>query len=96
MLWAPVEGSAVDLEKCLLGRHRNYTEIASGCMQTFPGAEYGPEEVEFIKAMDAYMQMNRRRFPQFTEVLAVLLSLGWRRVAEPGPLPKFPIRRADE
>lgn len=80
-------------EKFLLGQHRNYVEIGDGCTQNFPGSEYDREEFEFIKAMDVYMRVNRRKFPQFTEVLAVLRSLGWRRVEAATDLPKFPIRR---
>ncbi len=37
--------------------------------------------------MDRYKRENRRPFPTWSEVLEVLRSLGYRRVAEPGPLP---------
>ena len=40
-----------------------------------------------MKAMDRYKRENRRPFPTWSEVLEVLRSLGYRRVAEPGPLP---------
>jgi hypothetical protein len=43
------------------------------------------EEVEFLKAMDAYKR--RSKFPTWREVLAVLRSLGYRKVAPAGPLP---------
>lgn len=53
------------------------------------GAEYTPEQVAFIRAMEAYQRINHRRFPHFTEVLEVARALGYRLVAEPGPLPRF-------
>jgi hypothetical protein len=49
--------------------------------------DYNDEETEFMKAMDRYKRENRRPFPTWSEVLEVLRSLGYRRVAEPGPLP---------
>ncbi len=49
--------------------------------------DYTAEEFEFIRAMEAYMQRNRVRFPSFTQVLAVAKSLGYRRTVE-GPIIK--------
>jgi hypothetical protein len=49
--------------------------------------DYNDEETEFMKAMDRYKRENRRPFPTWSEVLEVLRSLGYRRVAEPTPLP---------
>ena len=49
--------------------------------------DYSDEETEFIKAMDRYKRENRRPFPTWSEVLEVLHSLGYRRVAEPTALP---------
>lgn len=49
--------------------------------------EYTDEEIGFMKAMDQYKRDNRRPFPTWSEVLEVLLALGYRRVAEAGPLP---------
>jgi hypothetical protein len=53
------------------------------------GSGYTDEEVGFLKAVMAYQRVNRRRFPTYTEVLAVAKSLGYRRVADPGPLPRY-------
>lgn len=53
-----------------------------------PGADYSADEREFLAAMQAYKSTRRRPFPTWREVLAVVRSLGWRRVAEPGPLPR--------
>jgi hypothetical protein len=45
--------------------------------------DYTADEVEFIKAMDAYQRAKRRRFPAWSEVLSVVRALGYRKVAEP-------------
>ncbi len=49
--------------------------------------DYNLDETEFMKAMDRYKRENRRPFPTWSEVLEVLYSLGYRRVAEPTALP---------
>jgi hypothetical protein len=49
--------------------------------------DYNDDETEFMKAMDRYKRDNRRPFPTWSEVLEVLRSLGYRRVAEPTALP---------
>ncbi len=53
------------------------------------GANYTEEEVEFLKAMERYMEAKHRRFPAFTETMAVLISLGYRKIAEPTALPVY-------
>lgn len=42
------------------------------------GQEYTTEEVEFIKAMDKFMMEKHRKYPAFTEVLAVAKRLGYK------------------
>lgn len=49
--------------------------------------DYSDDETEFMKAMDRYKRDNRRPFPTWSEVLEVLRSMGYRRVAEPTELP---------
>jgi hypothetical protein len=49
--------------------------------------DYSDDESEFMKAMDRYKRENRRPFPTWSEVLEVLRSLGYRKVAEPTDLP---------
>lgn len=49
--------------------------------------DYTDEETDFMKAMDRYKRENRRPFPTWSEVLEVMRSLGYRRVAEPTDLP---------
>jgi hypothetical protein len=54
--------------------------------------DYTEDEIVFMKAMDQYKRSNRRPFPTWSEVLEVLLSLGYRKVAEPTALPGLPAR----
>ncbi len=51
--------------------------------------EYTAEETAFMRAVDEYKRRNQRPFPAWHEVLAVLLSLGYRLTAPAGPLPRF-------
>jgi hypothetical protein len=53
------------------------------------GSEYTVDQRDFLVAMDRYKRSCHRPHPTCCEVLAVLESCGWRRVAEPGPLPKL-------
>jgi hypothetical protein len=46
--------------------------------------------------MDQYKRANRRPFPTWSEVLEVLHSLGYRKVAEPTALPGLPLVRTVE
>jgi len=48
--------------------------------------DYSDEEIEFMRAMDEYKRRSGRQFPTWSEVLEVLRSLGYRRVAEPSEL----------
>lgn len=42
------------------------------------------EQLEFIKSIDEYKRVNNRPFPTWTEVLDVVLYLGYRKVAPVG------------
>ena len=42
-------------------------------------ADYTPEELEFLAAVDKYKREHRRPFPALTELLGVLKSLGYRK-----------------
>ncbi|HXG08450.1 MAG TPA: hypothetical protein VNK04_01545 [Gemmataceae bacterium] len=59
--------------------------------------DYTDDEIAFMKAMDQYKRANRRPFPTWSEVLEVLYSLGYRKVAEPSELPghRLPPERPD-
>ena len=49
--------------------------------------DYNDDETNFMKAMERYKRENRRPFPTWSEVLEVLISLGYRKVAPEGDLP---------
>ncbi len=42
------------------------------------------EQLEFIKSIDEYKRVNNRPFPTWTEILDLLLYLGYRKVAPVG------------
>lgn len=44
--------------------------------------EYTDEEIEFMRAMDAYRRTSGRMFPTCSEILEVLRDLGYRRTTE--------------
>ncbi len=48
--------------------------------------DYSGDEVEFMKAMDTYKRRSGREFPTWSEVLEVIRSLGYRKVAEPSDI----------
>ena len=41
------------------------------------------EQFDFIQAVNEYKQVNNRPFPTWTEVLDIVIAMGYRRVAEP-------------
>jgi len=47
-------------------------------------SDYTDEETEFLKAIDTYKRVSGRPHPRWTEVLAVLKALGYRKVAGEG------------
>lgn len=52
--------------------------------------EYNQPEIEFMHALDEYKRASGRMFPTCSEILEVLLKLGYRKVevqAEDGQLP---------
>ena len=53
--------------------------------------DYSDDEIDFMKAMDLYKRSNRRPFPTWSEVLEVLLSLGYRKTEAATALPGLPV-----
>ena len=53
---------------------------ANGIGETCPGSEYDADEIEFLKAMERYQRLHKRRYPTWREVLFVLKSLGYRKI----------------
>ena len=48
--------------------------------------DYSDGEIEFMRAMDDYKRKSGRPFPTWSEVLEVVMSLGYRKVADPSLL----------
>ena len=59
--------------------------------ENFPGSDMSDDEWEFLKAVAAYQRAHGRRYPSWREVLYVLRSLGYRRVAPATELPRPPV-----
>ncbi len=47
------------------------------------------EQFEFLMAIDLYKRQNARPFPTWTEVLEIIKALGYRKVAQAGPLAEY-------
>ena len=62
-----VEANTIDMN------HARLTNLAY--------AELKGEQADFVKAIEAYKAVNKKRFPTWTEVLEVVLQLGYRKVA---------------
>ncbi len=56
----------------------NY-DRALGLGEVHVGAEYDAAEMEFIRAVDEFKRRRGVRFPSNTQLLRVLLSLGYRK-----------------
>ncbi|MDE2104898.1 MAG: hypothetical protein KGL39_47110 [Patescibacteria group bacterium] len=67
--------------------------IRRGMSSNTNHTEYSDDEREFMVAMDTYKCQNRRPFPAWTEVLAVLLSLGYRKVEPAVKVPDYQPQR---
>ena len=46
-----------------------------------------PEELQFIKAIEKYKKLNNKHFLSWTEVLKVVLAMGYRKVAKAEDIP---------
>jgi hypothetical protein len=77
----------VALERRTPGSERRQGERRRQIDPTTCERDYSEEEILFMKAMDQYKRDNRRPFPTWSEVLEVLFSMGYRKVAEPTVLP---------
>lgn len=58
------------------GKRRRYID------PTMCERDYTNGEIELMKAMDQYKREYRRPFPTWSEVLKVMVALGYRKVAE--------------
>ena len=55
-------------------------EFVSAYSENFPGSDITAEEFVFLKAMERYQRLHKRRYPTWREVLFVLKSLGYRKI----------------
>lgn len=67
---APARRSAAKGPKSLRRRHIDPTTC---------DRDYGPEEIEFMRALEAYKRSSGRMFPTCSEILEVVRSLGYVR-----------------
>ena len=64
-----------------LSRRRNKPNNKLGSSRFFSGMGVGfsPDQIEFMKALDKFKRDAGRPFPTCSEVLDVLLALGYRK-----------------
>ena len=48
--------------------------------------DYSELEIEFMQAMDEYKQASGRMYPTCSEILEVVIKMGYRKVADPEAL----------
>ncbi len=69
-----------------LDRRRGPGKRRSDDRKSAEEGQMSDEQFEFVMAIDEYKRKNASPFPTWTEVLEVIKSLGYRKVAEPQPL----------
>ncbi len=78
---------AIDRRRANAAEKRRTSERRRLIDPTTCERDYTDEETLFMKAMERYKRENRRPFPTWSEVLEVMRSLGYRKVAEETELP---------
>src|SRR5262245_53870051 len=78
-----VRPEKVELERRTNQDRRQKVERRRQIDPTTCERDYTQAEIEFMTAMDKYRRESGRPFPTWSEVLEVLLSLGYERVAKP-------------
>jgi FMN phosphatase YigB (HAD superfamily) len=78
---------AIDRRRANAAEKRRTSERRRLIDPTTCERDYTDEETLFMKAMERYKRENRRPFPTWSEVLEVMRSLGYRKVAEETDLP---------
>ena len=66
-----------------LDRRRGPGRRRSDDRRSAEEGEMNDEQFAFIQAIDEYKKVNNKPFPSWTEVLDILVALGYRKVAEP-------------
>jgi len=70
------------VERRKQGERREKVERRRQIDPTTCERDYSDPELEFMRAMDNYKRASGRMFPTWSEVLEVVHSLGYRKVAE--------------
>jgi hypothetical protein len=78
---------AIDRRRANAAEKRRTSERRRLIDPTTCERDYNEDETHFMKAMERYKRENRRPFPTWSEVLEVLISLGYRKVEAEGDLP---------
>ena len=66
-----------------MDRRRGPGRRRSDSRRSAEEGEMNDEQFVFIQAIDEYKKANNKPFPTWTEVLDILIALGYRKVAEP-------------
>ena len=74
-----------------LNRRRGPGRRLSDIRKSAEEGQMSDEQFEFLMAIEDYKRHNNRPFPTWTEVLEVILAIGYRKVAEPQSLDKIKI-----
>ncbi|MCD4823006.1 MAG: hypothetical protein K8S55_00220 [Phycisphaerae bacterium] len=69
--------------RCGLDRRRGPGRRRSDARRSAEEGEMTDMQLELIQAIEEYKRLNKRPFPSWTEVLDIILALGYRKVAEP-------------
>ena len=51
--------------------------------------EYTADELEFMREIDRFKRDHQRPYPDCRDVLLVFRALGYRKVADPSPIPSL-------
>ena len=46
----------------------------------YPDRDYNLDEIEFLSALECWKKKYKRKFPSSCDVLAIIISLGYRKV----------------
>ncbi len=64
------------------GQRRNKVQRRRQIDPTTCERDYTADEIEFMRALDAYKRANGRMFPTCSEILEVIRSMGYVRIEE--------------
>lgn len=69
--------------RCQLDRRRGPGRRRSDTRRSAEEGEMTVAQFEFVQAINEYKRVNNRQFPSWTEILDILLAVGYRKVADP-------------